>query len=74
MTHAAILAYQYYFEDVGLDSPEKVAQEKRSLLGIDDSFRKIVVAKDVMRPFMDEDGILTMGLFYFLLDPNSLNL
>ena len=57
-----------------MDSPEKVAQEKRSLLGIDDSFRKIVVVKDVIRPYMDEDGILTIGLFDCLLDPESLNM
>ena len=36
--------------------------------------RKIVVVKDVMRPYMDEDGILTMGIFDFLLDPESLNM
>jgi len=72
----ANLGYRRYYVQsaLRLDSPEKVAQEKRSLLGIDDSFRKIVVVKDVMRPYMDEDGILTMGLFDFLLDPESLNM
>ena len=72
----ANLGYRRYYVQsaLRLDSPEKVAQEKRSLLGIDDNFRKIVVVKDVMRPYMDEDGILTMGLFDFLLDPESLNM
>ena len=37
----------------------------------DDSFRKIVVVNRVMQPCMDDDGILTMGLFDFLLDENS---
>jgi predicted AAA+ superfamily ATPase len=55
-----------------LDSPEKVAQEKRSLLGIDDSFKKVVVVKDVVKPHMDDDGIMTLSLFDFLLDPESL--
>ena len=40
---------------------------------IDDSFRKVVVVKDVVKPYMDDDGILTMGLFDFLLDPGSLD-
>lgn len=43
-----------------------------SLLGIDDSFKKIVVVKDVVNVSRDEHGIVTMGLFDFLLDPNSL--
>jgi hypothetical protein len=38
----------------------------------DDSFKKIVVVNQVMKPYMDDDGILTMGLFDFLLDSNSL--
>ena len=72
----ANLGYRRYYVQsaLRLDSPEKEAQEKHSLLGIDDSFRKIVVVKDVMRPYMDENGILTMGLFDFLLNPESLNM
>lgn len=72
----ANLGYRRYYVQsaLRLDTPEKAAQEKRSLLGIGDSFRKIVVVSDVMRPYMDEDGILTMGLFDFLLDPDSLNM
>lgn len=42
---------RYYVQSAfRLDTPEKAAQEKRSLLGVGDSFRKIVVVKDVMRP------------------------
>lgn len=55
-----------------LDAPEKIEQEKRPLRAIDDSFKKIVVVKDVVKPYMDDDGILTMGLFDFLLDSKSL--
>lgn len=57
-----------------LDTQEKAEQEKRSLKLIDDSFRKIVVVNRVMKPYMDDDGILTMDLYDFLLDPNSLSL
>ena len=71
----ANLGYRRYYVQSALhiDSDEKREQEKRSLRIIDDSFRKIVIVKDVMRPYMDNDGILTMGLFDFLLDPNSLD-
>ena len=71
----ANLGYRRYYiqSALQLDTPEKVAQEKRSLTLIDDSFRKIVVVNRVMRPYMDDDGILTMGLFDFLLDSNNLD-
>ena len=72
----ANLGYRrYYIQSASnLDSPEKTAQEKRSLRLISDSFRKIVVVNRVIKPYMDEDGILTMGLFDFLLNPESLNM
>lgn len=72
----ANLGYRRYYiqSALQLDTPEKTEQEKRSLKHIDDSFRKIVVVNRVMKPYMDDDGILTMGLFDFLLDSNSLNM
>ncbi len=71
----ANLGYRRYYiqSALQLDTPEKAAQEKRSLSLIEESFRKIVVVNRVMRPYMDDDGILTMGLFDFLLNPNSLD-
>ena len=66
---------RYYIQSAfRMDGPEKIAQEKASLLGIDDSFKKIIVVKDVVKPHMDESGILTMGVFDFLLNPNSLSM
>lgn len=53
-------------------TPEKLAQEKASLLGINDSFKKIVLVRDVVKPLRDEQGIVTMSVFDFLLDENSL--
>ena len=55
-----------------LPSQEKVAQEKASLRAIGDSFKKIVLVRDVVKPLWDEDGILTMDVLDFLLDPDSL--
>lgn len=71
----ANLGYRRYYiqSALRLDTPEKTEQEKRSLRLIGDSFRKIVVVNSAMKPFMDDDGILTMGLYDFLLDPDSLS-
>lgn len=71
----ANLGYQRYYIQAALhvDTDEKREQEKRSLRLIDDSFRKIVIVRDIIKPYMDNDGILTIGLFDFLLDPNSLS-
>ena len=66
---------RYYIQSA-LDMPtrEKIEQEIRSLRGISDSFRKIVIVRDRIKPRRDESGILTLGLFDFLLHPESLDL
>ena len=53
-------------------TPEKAAQEKASLLGINDSFKKVVLVRDVVKPLRDERGVVTMSVFDFLLEENSL--
>lgn len=45
-----------------------------SLLEIDDSFQKIVLVRDVVKPVRDEHGILTMSVYDFLLDSDSLTM
>ncbi len=55
-----------------MESNEKQNQEKRSLYGIDDSFKKIVVTKNGLNPTYDEEGVLTVDLFDFLLDDTIL--
>ena len=70
---ANLASKRYYIQSAfAIPDAEKAAQEKASLLGIDDSFKKIVVVKDVVNTSRDERGIVTMGLFDFLLDSNSL--
>ncbi len=49
-------------------------QESRSLMNIDDSFKKIIVVKDNIMPRRNEEGIPTIGLFDFLLKEDSLDL
>ena len=68
-------AKKYYIQSAyEMPTEEKLRQEKRSLIKVGDSFKKIVVVKDNIRPQTDEEGIVTMGLINFLLDPNSLDL
>lgn len=70
---ATLAGRRYYIQSAfAIPDAEKAAQEKASLLGIDDSFKKIVIVKDVVNTSSDEHGIVTMGLFDFLLDPDSL--
>lgn len=52
----------------------KEKQEKSSLIKTGDSFRKIVVVKDVVKPSCDEKGIITVGLYDFLLGADSFDL
>ena len=51
---------------------EKTEQEKKSLMHIKDFFKKIIIVKDDIKRKRDENGIITMGLFDFLLDEESL--
>ena len=65
---------RYYIQSAyAMPSSAKREQEAASLRRIDDSFKKIIVVKDVMNTTRDESGIVTMGLFDFLLDPASLD-
>ena len=56
-----------------MPTQEKVEQEQRPLLKVNDSFKKIIVVRDEIKRKRDENGIITMGLFDFLLDINSLD-
>ena len=53
---------------------EKEIQESRSLTNINDSFKKVIIVKDHIMPRRNEDGILTIGLFDFLLKEDSLDI
>lgn len=65
---------RYYIQSaLHLPDQEKERQEKASLMEIPDSFKKIVLVRDVIRPAYDEHGILTMSVYDFLLDHNSLD-
>ncbi len=64
---------RYYLQSaLHLPDGEKERQEKASLIEVPDSFKKIVLVRDVVKPTYDENGILTMSVFDFLLDQDSL--
>ena len=66
---------RYYIQSAfAMPTEEKRTQEKMSLLQIKDSFKKIIVVKDVVNITRDEDGITTMSIYDFLLKENSLEL
>lgn len=65
---------RYYIQSAySLPSAEKAEQEKKSLLNIDDSFKKIIIVKDRVKAFLDDNGIVTINLFDFLLNKESLD-
>ena len=49
-------------------------QEQKSLINIDDSFKKIIIVKDDINLWRNEEGILIISLEEFLLNPKSLDL
>lgn len=72
----ANLGSKKYYVQSALSIPdrEKEIQESRSLTNINDSFKKIIVVKDHIMPRRNDDGILTIGLFDFLLKEDSLDM
>ncbi|WP_058986097.1 ATP-binding protein [Hugonella massiliensis] len=56
-----------------LENEAKAQQEERSLKKVDDSFKKVIITKEGFAPHYNEDGILMMNVYDFLLDPNSLS-
>ena len=44
------------------------------MLGLKDSFKKIIIVKDIVNVTRDEEGITTMSIYDFLLKENSLEL
>lgn len=66
---------KYYIQSAfALPTADKENQERRGLLSIPDSFRKIIVTGGNIKVRRDDNGIITIGLKNFLLDENSLRL
>jgi len=66
---------RYYIQSAySLPDEEKRQQEIRPFRKIDDSFKKIVITKDIVPAFYDENGILTINVYDFLLNPSSIEM
>ena len=66
---------RYYIQSAfAIPDSEKMNQEKKSLVHIGDSFKKIIVVKDRIKLWRNEEGIVVIGIMDFLLNPNSLEL
>lgn len=62
----------YIQSAMNVDTDEKRAQETNSLKRINDSFKKIVIVRDHIMPYKDDNGILFIGSKDFLLAEDSL--
>ncbi len=72
---ATLGSKKYYLQSAfSLPDEDKVKQEKAPLLNVHDSFKKIIIVKDITKPQRDENGIVTINLYDFLLNENSLDL
>jgi predicted AAA+ superfamily ATPase len=64
---------RYYIQSAfQIPDQEKERQEKESLNSVEDSFKKIVLVRDVVKTSRDEKGIVTMSIYDFLMDKDSL--
>lgn len=66
---------RYYIQSAfSLPDAEKMKQEKASLINVSDSFKKMIVIKDVINVRHDEDGITIISIYDFLLNDSSMEM
>ena len=66
---------RYYIQSaLSISDPDKMTTELRPLKNTKDFFKKIIISKTHAKAWTDEDGIVHIGLYDFLLNPNSLEL
>ena len=68
------LGYERYYiqSALNIDNIEKREQEERPLFNINDSFRKVIIVKNNIKKWKDDNGVLFLGIKEFLLNPDSL--
>ena len=72
---ATLGSEKYYIQSAfSVSDPDKLQQEQGVFLHIGDSFKKIIVVRENIKPRRDENGITTLGLYNFLLDEDSLRI
>lgn len=66
---------KYYIQSaLNVLEPSKLETELRPLKNAKDFFKKIIISKTSMKPWTDEEGVLHLGLYEFLLNENALEL
>lgn len=66
---------RFYIQSAyALPDKEKMEQEQRSLVNTGDGFKKIIITKDAVAPLYNDEGILVMSVFDFLLNPDSMEI
>ena len=66
---------RYYIQSAyAIPTKEKMEQEEKSLIKIDDFFKRIIIVENDIKLWRNEKGIVIMSLKQFLLDENSLDL
>lgn len=66
---------KYYIQSaLNVSDPIKMDSELRPLKNTNDFFKKIIVSKTSQKPWHDDDGILHLGLYEFLLNENALDM
>lgn len=64
---------RYYIQSAyAVPDVAKMEQEQRSLMLTGDGFKKIIITKDAPAPYYNDNGVLVMSVYDFLLNPNSL--
>ena len=66
---------RYYIQSAyALPTENKTNQELKPLLNVNDFFKKIIIVREDIKPYSNEQGITIMGIRYFLLNNNSLEM
>ena len=66
---------RFYIQSAyALPDKEKMEQEQRSLVNTGDGFKKIIITKDAAAPLYNDEGILVMSVYDFLLNPDSMEI
>ena len=66
---------RYYIQSAyAIPDQAKMEQEQRSLMLTGDFFKRIIITKDTPAPYYNENGVLIMSVYDFLLDENSLDI
>lgn len=64
---------RYYIQSAfAVSDKKKMEQEQRSLIHTGDGFKRIIVTKDALAPLYNEEGVLIMNVYDFLLNPESM--